>query len=105
MFQFESLRWVKLFAVVPSRLFHVRMTRVCTGDSLRRWQPEKIYAVVHLQECQLRQMVSCTQSTILAIGIAYLLIREHKEVDPFLSFLLLLGCSRDFTPTTLRPST
>ena len=29
--------------VVSSRLFQVRMTRVCTGDSLPRWQPEKIY--------------------------------------------------------------
>ena len=54
MFQFRSLRWVKLFTVVSSRLFQVRMTRVCTADSLPRWQPEKIYAVVHLQEFQLR---------------------------------------------------
>ena len=32
-------------------------------------------------------MVSCNQSTLLAIGIAYLLIREHKEVDPLFSSL------------------
>ena len=30
-------------------------------------------------------MVSCNQLTLLAIRIAYLLIREHKEVDPFFS--------------------
>ena len=30
-------------------------------------------------------MVSCNQLTLLTIGIAYLLIREHKEVDPLFS--------------------
>src|SRR5271166_4960183 len=30
-------------------------------------------------------MVSCNQSTLLAIRIGYLLIREHKEVDPLFS--------------------
>ena len=28
-------------------------------------------------------MVPCTQSTIVTIVIAYLLLGEHKEVDPF----------------------